>query len=62
MSRSWCLPSAWPVLAAAQWGMTETHKPEFTAVRSVEKRAPLLVLSGDVGTGKTELAETVCAP
>jgi len=42
--------------------VTETHKLAFTAVRSVEKRAPLLVLSGDVGTGKTELAETVGDP
>jgi hypothetical protein len=38
------------------------HTLAFTAVRSVEKRAPLLVLSGDVGTGKTELAETVGDP
>jgi AAA+ superfamily predicted ATPase len=38
------------------------HKKILAAVRSVEKRAPLLVLSGDVGTGKTELAETVGDP
>lgn len=38
------------------------HKKILTAVRSVEKRAPLLVLSGDVGTGKTEFAETVGDP
>lgn len=38
------------------------HKRILTAVRSVEKRAPLLVLAGDVGTGKTELAETVGDP
>lgn len=38
------------------------HGQILHAVRSIEDRAPLLVLAGDVGTGKTELAETVGHP
>lgn len=35
------------------------HGSTLNAVRAVEERAPLIVLAGDVGTGKTELAESV---
>jgi AAA+ superfamily predicted ATPase len=38
------------------------HGGVFNAVRIVEERAPLIVLAGDVGTGKTELAESVGDP
>lgn len=34
------------------------HKAVTSAVEEVGKRTPLVVLAGDVGTGKTELAET----
>jgi len=35
------------------------HKTTIPAVADVIDRTPLVVLAGDVGTGKTELAETV---
>jgi AAA+ superfamily predicted ATPase len=35
------------------------HKGAPTLVNFLERRPPLVILSGDVGTGKTELAETV---
>ena len=35
------------------------HKGAKSLVNYVERRPPLVILSGDVGTGKTELAETV---
>ena len=41
-----------------QWS-AEHHGTILAAVRAVEQRTPLIVLAGDVGTGKTELAESV---
>ncbi len=38
------------------------HGRVLHAVESVGDRAPLLVLAGDIGTGKTELSETVGDP
>lgn len=38
------------------------HGGPVAAVRAVRERVPLIVLAGDVGTGKTELAETVGHP
>lgn len=38
------------------------YNVDVPAVRSVSDRVPLIVLAGDVGTGKTELAETVGHP
>jgi AAA+ superfamily predicted ATPase len=35
------------------------HDGPITAVRAVEERAPLIILGGDVGTGKTAVAESV---
>jgi AAA+ superfamily predicted ATPase len=35
------------------------HKGASTLIDYVERRPPLVILAGDVGTGKTELAETV---
>jgi AAA+ superfamily predicted ATPase len=43
-------PKAW----AAKY-----HKEAATLLDYVERRPPLVILAGDVGTGKTELAETV---
>jgi AAA+ superfamily predicted ATPase len=40
----------------------KAHKTVIPAVRDVMDRTPLVVLAGDVGTGKTELAETVGDP
>lgn len=40
----------------------KAHKKIITAVAEVNDRTPLVVLAGDVGTGKTELAETVGDP
>jgi AAA+ superfamily predicted ATPase len=40
-----------------QWS-TRHHGSTLDAVRAVEERTPLIVLAGDVGTGKTELAES----
>ena len=37
----------------------KVHKKVIPAVYDVMDRTPLIVLAGDVGTGKTELAETV---
>ena len=37
----------------------KAHKTVISAVADVIDRTPLVVLAGDVGTGKTELAETV---
>ncbi len=44
-----------------QWSMRH-HGSTLNAVRAVEERTPLIVLAGDVGTGKTELAESVGDP
>lgn len=44
-----------------QWS-TKHHGSTLNAVRAVEERTPLIVLAGDVGTGKTELAESVGDP
>jgi AAA+ superfamily predicted ATPase len=41
-----------------KWSTT-THRTVIPAVADVVDRTPLVVLAGDVGTGKTELAETV---
>lgn len=38
------------------------HGGSTAAVRAVSERVPLIVLAGDVGTGKTEVAETVGHP
>jgi AAA+ superfamily predicted ATPase len=38
---------------------TKAHKKVIPAVRDVMTRTALVILAGDVGTGKTELAETV---
>ncbi len=35
------------------------HRDAQTLLDYVERRPPLVILAGDVGTGKTELAETV---
>ncbi len=40
----------------------EHHDGPIAAIRSVVDRVPLIVLTGDVGTGKTEIAETVGHP
>ncbi|MDF9278431.1 ATP-binding protein [Arthrobacter sp. EH-1B-1] len=44
-----------------QWS-AKHHGSTLDAVRAVEERTPLIVLAGDVGTGKTELAESVGDP
>ena len=41
---------------------TKVHKTTIPAVKDVMERTPLIVLAGDVGIGKTELAETVGDP
>jgi AAA+ superfamily predicted ATPase len=41
-----------------KWSM-QAHKKVLPAVRDVNSRTALVILAGDVGTGKTELAETV---
>ena len=41
-----------------QWSVKH-HRGALSAIRMVEERTPLIVLAGDVGTGKTELAESV---
>lgn len=38
------------------------YNGQIAAVRSVRGRLPLIILAGDVGTGKTEIAETVGHP
>jgi AAA+ superfamily predicted ATPase len=43
--------------ALTKWGERH-HRAVTLAVEEVSKRTPLVVLAGDVGTGKTELAET----
>lgn len=40
----------------------KAHKEVIPAVTDVMDRTPLVVLAGDVGTGKTELAETIGDP
>lgn len=40
----------------------KAHKKVIPAVYDVMDRTPLVVLAGDVGTGKTELAETIGDP
>ncbi|WP_425005588.1 AAA family ATPase [Mycolicibacterium sp. S3B2] len=44
-----------------EWS-AEHHGLSLDAVRAVKQRAALIVLAGDVGTGKTELAESVGDP
>lgn len=43
------------------WANTH-HDGPIAAVRAVGERVPLIVLAGDVGTGKTEVGETVGHP
>jgi len=43
------------------WAKTH-HHGTIAAIRAVGGRVPLIVLAGDVGTGKTEVAETVGHP
>ena len=38
------------------------HNASISAVRAVSGRTPLIILAGDIGTGKTEIAETVGHP
>ena len=38
------------------------YRGQISAVRAVSGRLPLIILAGDVGTGKTEIAETVGHP
>ena len=38
------------------------HNGPISAVRAVSGRSPLIIFAGDVGTGKTEIAETVGHP
>lgn len=38
------------------------HDGPIAAVRAVGERVPLILLAGDVATGKTEVAETVSHP
>ena len=38
------------------------HKEDISLLAFVERRPPLIILAGDVGTGKTELASTVGDP
>lgn len=45
----------------AAWS-EKVHKKVIPAVHDVTDRTPLVILAGDVGTGKTELAETVGDP
>lgn len=40
----------------------ELHGHPIKAIRTVTDRVPLIVLAGDVGTGKTEVAETIGHP
>lgn len=44
-----------------EWS-TRHHGSRIAAVQAVAQRTPLVVLAGDVGTGKTELAESVADP
>lgn len=48
-------------LVLDEWS-AKHHGATLNAVRAVEERTPLIVLAGDVGTGKTELAESVGDP
>ncbi len=41
-----------------EWGET-FHKDAKTILTYTQRRPPLIILAGDVGTGKTELAETI---
>lgn len=43
--------------AVGKWSVKH-HNPALRAAAEVANRTPLIVLAGDVGTGKTELAET----
>jgi SpoVK/Ycf46/Vps4 family AAA+-type ATPase len=38
------------------------HKADIKLLEFVERRPPLVILAGDVGTGKTELASTIADP
>lgn len=38
------------------------HKVDIKLLEFVERRPPLVILAGDVGTGKTELASTIADP
>jgi AAA+ superfamily predicted ATPase len=43
--------------AVGKWS-AKYHNPSLRAAAEVANRTPLIILAGDVGTGKTELAET----
>ena len=47
--------------ALDEWAK-EHHDGPISAVRAVSGRSPLIILAGDIGTGKTEIAETVGHP
>ena len=47
--------------ALNEWAQRH-HGGPITAVEAVRGRSPLIILAGDIGTGKTEIAETVGHP
>ena len=47
--------------ALDEWAQ-QHHNGPISAVRAVSGRSPLIILAGDIGTGKTEIAETVGHP
>ena len=47
--------------ALNEWAQ-QHHNGPISAVEAVSGRSPLIILAGDIGTGKTEIAETVGHP
>ncbi len=47
--------------ALKEWAQKH-HRGPISAVEAVRGRSPLIILAGDIGTGKTEIAETVGHP
>ena len=47
--------------ALDEWAQ-QHHGGPISAVKAVSGRSPLIILAGDIGTGKTEIAETVGHP
>ena len=47
--------------ALNEWAQ-QHHGGPISAVKAVSGRSPLIILAGDIGTGKTEIAETVGHP
>ena len=47
--------------ALDEWAQ-QHHNGPISAVEAVSGRSPLIILAGDIGTGKTEIAETVGHP